>query len=95
MVCTGKDSHQQLTSDDNLRLAWNELRTLLERFANGASLDIISNAVQTLYEDSRKDEGLRNWFNEVNEFARRVCPLLSPYVLADQYDSASWSLVTS
>lgn len=33
---------------------------------------MISNAVQALYEDSRNDEGLRNWFNEVNEFARRV-----------------------
>ncbi|KAH9834962.1 uncharacterized protein C8Q71DRAFT_849227 [Rhodofomes roseus] len=55
----GKNSQRQVTSDDN-RQAWYELRTLLERFANGASLDIITNAtVRALYEDSRKDEGLR------------------------------------
>ncbi|TFY51464.1 hypothetical protein EVJ58_g10549 [Rhodofomes roseus] len=39
----GKNSQRQVTSDDN-RQAWYELRTLLERFANGASLDIITNA---------------------------------------------------
>lgn len=70
----GKDSHQKLTSDDNLQLAMSELRTLLERFADGVSLDIIGNAMRQLYEDSRNDEGLRNWFSEVNSFARDVCP---------------------
>lgn len=34
----GKDSHQQLTSDSSLQQATSELRTLLERFANGMSL---------------------------------------------------------
>lgn len=78
----GKDSHQKLTSDDNLQLAMSELRTLLERFADGVSLDIIGNAMRQLYEDSRNDEGLRNWFSEVNSFARDS--LMQPgYVLED------------
>ncbi|KZT65934.1 hypothetical protein DAEQUDRAFT_675958 [Daedalea quercina L-15889] len=87
----GKDSHQQLTSDGNLRQAWSELRTLLERFANGASLDIIANAVRALYEDSRSDEGLRNWFNEVNEFARR-CLIEPGYILDDQANARACQL---
>ncbi|PCH43513.1 hypothetical protein WOLCODRAFT_164502 [Wolfiporia cocos MD-104 SS10] len=79
----GKDSHQQLTSDSNLKQATYELRTLLERFAGGVSLDIIGDAMRALYEDSRNDEGLRTWFREVNEFARE-CLMQPGYVLDDQ-----------
>ena len=34
----GKDSHKQLTADESLQQATSELRTLLERFANGMSM---------------------------------------------------------
>ncbi|CCM07009.1 uncharacterized protein FIBRA_09328 [Fibroporia radiculosa] len=79
----GKQSHQQLGSDDNLQLAMRELRTLLERFANGVSMDIIVNAIRQLYDDSRRDEGLRHWLREVNEFVRQ-CLMEAGYVLDDQ-----------
>lgn len=52
-----------------------ELRTLLERFANGMSLDVIGDAVRALYDDSQKDEDLRRWFQDVNNFVREVCPI--------------------
>ena len=44
----GKDSHQQLTSDPNLQTSMRELRTLLERFANGRSLDTIGDTMRAV-----------------------------------------------
>ncbi len=79
----GKDSHQQLSSDPNVQTSLNEIRTLLERFANGRSLNTIGDAMRALYEDSQNDERLRHWFREVDEYVREV--LLEPgYVLDDQ-----------
>ncbi|KAI0940432.1 hypothetical protein AcW1_003630 [Taiwanofungus camphoratus] len=78
----GKDSHQQLSSDPALQQAMSELRTLLERFANGMSLDVIGDAVRALYDDSQKDEDLRRWFQDVNNFVREA--LMQPgYVIDD------------
>ncbi|OCH87448.1 hypothetical protein OBBRIDRAFT_837378 [Obba rivulosa] len=76
IVEQGKDSHQQLTSDDSLQLAVHELRTLLERFANGMSLDVIGDAIRALYNDAQQDEELRDWFRQCDAYARRV--LLDP-----------------
>ncbi|KZT08513.1 uncharacterized protein LAESUDRAFT_724022 [Laetiporus sulphureus 93-53] len=79
----GRDSHRQLTSDSNIQRATYEFRTLLERFANGVSLDIVGDAMRALYQDSQNDEGLRHWFHDVNEYVREC--LMSPgYVLDDQ-----------
>ncbi|TCD61093.1 hypothetical protein EIP91_009046 [Steccherinum ochraceum] len=76
----GKDSHQQLSSDSSLQQATSELRTLLERFANGMSLGVIGDAMRVLYEDAQKDEELRNWFKAVDAYIRKV--LIEPgYVL--------------
>ncbi|THH17056.1 hypothetical protein EUX98_g9201 [Antrodiella citrinella] len=76
----GKDSHQQLTSDDSLQQATSELRTLLERFANGMSLGVIGDAMRVLYDDAQRDESLRDWFKGVDSYIRKV--LLEPgYVL--------------
>ncbi|EKM56742.1 uncharacterized protein PHACADRAFT_91847 [Phanerochaete carnosa HHB-10118-sp] len=76
----GKDSHQQLTSDNSLQQATSELRTLLERFANGMSLGIIGDAVHDLYEDAQKDDELRDWFKQCDAYIRKV--LIEPgYVL--------------
>lgn len=66
--------------DSALTQATRELRMLLERFANGMSVDHIKDAIDALYDDANRDEGLRNWFKQVNGYARKV--LLQPgYVL--------------
>ncbi|QRW17273.1 hypothetical protein RhiXN_05275 [Rhizoctonia solani] len=60
-----------------------ELRTLLERFANGQSMDPILDATGALWDDAQKDEGLRAWFRKMDEYVRKV--LLEPgYVLQPQ-----------
>ncbi|RPD56928.1 hypothetical protein L226DRAFT_573722 [Lentinus tigrinus ALCF2SS1-7] len=79
----GKDSKNQLGSDGALNQATYELRTLLERFANGKSLGMIGDAMQTLYNDAQQDEELRNWFRSVDAYTRKV--LLDPgFVLEPQ-----------
>lgn len=70
----GKDSHQALASDGSLQQATSELRTLLERFANGMSMDVIGDAMHALWEDAQKDEELRDWFRSVDAYLRKVSP---------------------
>jgi len=84
-----KNAHSQakdVTQDTGLSQAARELRTLLERFANDRSMDQIKDAVDALYDDANRDEELRNWFKQANQYARKV--LLQPgYVLEPQCDT--------
>ncbi|KAI0275464.1 hypothetical protein BC834DRAFT_840264 [Gloeopeniophorella convolvens] len=64
----------------------NQIRTLLERFANGQSMDIFFDAVNNLIDDANKDEEFRQWFQSVDSYSRKV--LLEPgYVLEPQCNS--------
>ncbi|KAF7965517.1 hypothetical protein HWV62_43076, partial [Athelia sp. TMB] len=76
----GQDSHAALTGQSGLQQATTELRTLLERFANGQSMDIIFDAANALIEDTKHDEGLREWFSNVDAYVRK-CLLDAGYVL--------------
>lgn len=58
--------------DPAVKQATNELRTVLERFANNKSMEPIFDAVNTLINDARTDEGLRDWFKNVDTFVRKV-----------------------
>jgi hypothetical protein len=71
----GKDSHSKLVNDGSIQQATSELRTLLERFANGMSMDVIGDAMHDLYEDAQKDEELRAWLSSVDSYLRKVCLL--------------------
>lgn len=76
----GKEHAEGVAKDVNLKRATLEIRALLERFANGTSLDIIIGAVDDLIADSRSDDALREWFSAIDAYLRRV--LLEPgYVL--------------
>jgi len=86
-----KDTATGVTSDSSLKQATTELRTLLERFANGQSFDIIINAVNTLVDDAKADQELSDWFSQVDAYVRRV--LLEPgFVLEPQCNSTAESL---
>ena len=57
-----------------------QIRTLLERFADGKSMDIIIDAINDLIDDAKHDEEFRQWFQSVDAYSRKV--LLEPgYVL--------------
>ncbi|CCM06183.1 uncharacterized protein FIBRA_08425 [Fibroporia radiculosa] len=89
-----KDSHDIMRSDDSLQLAMSELRTLLERFANGMSLGVIGDTLQTLYQDAQQDEELREWFRSCDKYSRRVL-LESGYVLEPQCNNEANKLMES
>jgi len=65
-----------------LRQAEGDLKTLIERFANGTSTDDLWSSINTIYEDADKDEELRNWFKSMNQYIRR-CLQEQGYVLDD------------
>lgn len=48
-----------------------DLKTLIERFANGTSSDDLWSAVNQIYEDAQKDPELKDWFKSLDKYIRR------------------------
>jgi hypothetical protein len=63
-----------LKSDPALKQATKELRALLERFANGESIDIIIDAVNALVDDAQRDKEFKDWFKKVDTYIHKVRP---------------------
>lgn len=80
--------------DPSLRRATSELRILLERFANGRSVEPILDAANQLNTDAQNDEGLRNWFSDLDAYARKVRCLGVCYLLG-LLSTSTYPLVTS
>ncbi|KAI2621038.1 hypothetical protein GGS21DRAFT_386633 [Xylaria nigripes] len=59
-----------------------DLKTLIERFANGTSSDDLWDSINTLYEDADKDPELRNWFKSMDNYIRK-CLQQSGYIMDD------------
>ena len=76
---------QGTVSDARAALAQAEgdLKTLIERFANGTSTDDLWESINTIYEDADKDPELKNWFKAMNQYIRR-CLQLQGYILDDE-----------
>jgi len=68
-----------LTPGNKLQASMTELRTLLKRFANNKSLDIIIDAIDAIIDDTRRDQALREWFKSIDTYIRKV---LSSSVIA-------------
>lgn len=60
------------TKNEALKAATGELRELLERFANGHSMNGIFDACHALIDDARRDEEFRDWFHRLDTFIRKV-----------------------
>ena len=45
---------------------------VLERFADGKSLNIIVEAVDAMIDDARRDEELKGWWQSVDAYVRKV-----------------------
>lgn len=65
-----------------MELAIAELRTLLERFANNKSMDIVIDAINALIDDTRRDQSLREWFKSIDVYIRKVSLTLRYYIYA-------------
>lgn len=57
--------------DQDFQIAQRSAKQLIEKFANGKSLDPLINAIATMGNDMRNDEQLRSLFDEMNEFIHR------------------------
>ncbi|KAF2138726.1 uncharacterized protein K452DRAFT_290378 [Aplosporella prunicola CBS 121167] len=70
-------------TDDSLQMAEADLKTLIERFANGTSLDDVFDSIKAVYRDADKDPQLKGWFRHLNAYIRR-CLKEQGYVMQDQ-----------
>jgi hypothetical protein len=78
----GKDSAAKVADDPAYNAASLQFRALLERFANGQSMQPMWDAIDQMYTDAREDEGLRHWYHRANEYIHKV--LLEPgYIMDD------------
>lgn len=75
VASTGANQTNSLFSDPNLNQATSEMRTFLERCANGQRMDGMINAAQRLWDDAQEDEELRAWWGKVDTFVRKVSNL--------------------
>lgn len=59
-----------------------DFKTLIERFANSTSTDDIFESLNNIYRDADQDPELKNWFKDLDKFARR-CLKEQGYILQD------------
>lgn len=68
----GGSSARDVLKNDSVQSLQNNLRTLIERFANNTSLDSFFDSLNTVYRNAERDPELRNWFKNVNNLIRYV-----------------------
>ncbi|KID97651.1 hypothetical protein MAJ_06329, partial [Metarhizium majus ARSEF 297] len=66
-----------------------DLRTLIERFANGTSTSNLWESIGQIYKDADKDAELKGWFKNLDNFIRR-CLLEQGYIL-DESSNKEWN----
>lgn len=60
-----------------------DLKTLLERFANGTSFDDLFDSINQIYRDADRDPELKRWFTTMDKYIRR-CLQEQGYILQDE-----------
>ncbi|OTA95668.1 hypothetical protein M434DRAFT_393516 [Hypoxylon sp. CO27-5] len=66
----------------HLAAAEADLKTLIERFANGTSTDDLWSSINTIYEDADRDPELKNWFKSIDGYIRK-CLQQQGYIMDD------------
>lgn len=87
----GKSQVSGAHDDDHLQTAENQLKTLIERFANYTSLDDMIDSINDIYRDADKDPELRSWFRQMDSYIRR-CLKTQGYILTDDADR-EWNVL--
>jgi len=78
-------------TDSALQLAEADLKTLLERFANGTSFDDLVDAINQIYRDADQDPQLKNWFKHLDSYVRRLLKEQG-YILEDS-SNEEWNRI--
>ncbi|KAJ5125534.1 hypothetical protein N7448_004854 [Penicillium atrosanguineum] len=63
---------KDVRSTDSVKIVENNLRTLIERFANNTSLSNFFESLNNIYRDADQDPELRGWFSSMDTFIRRA-----------------------
>ncbi|KAJ6126885.1 hypothetical protein N7523_002497 [Penicillium sp. IBT 18751x] len=63
---------KDVRSTDSVQAVENDLRTLIERFANNTSLSDFFESLNNIYRDADQDPELRRWFSSIDTFIRRA-----------------------
>ncbi|KAI1204366.1 uncharacterized protein F4807DRAFT_447424 [Annulohypoxylon truncatum] len=66
----------------HLAAAEADLKTLIERFANGTSSDDLWSSINTIYADADKDPELKDWFKSIDSYIRK-CLQQQGYIMED------------
>ncbi|KAI2636559.1 hypothetical protein GGS26DRAFT_549574 [Hypomontagnella submonticulosa] len=66
----------------HLAAAEADLKTLIERFANGTSSDDLWDSINTIYEDADRDPELKDWFKSIDAYIRK-CLQQQGYIMED------------
>lgn len=61
----------------------NDIKTLLERFANSTSADDLIDSINTMYRDADRDPELKGWFTSLDRYIRK-CLQQSGYIMQDE-----------
>jgi hypothetical protein len=67
------------------------LKTLLERFANGTSSDDLIESINQIYTDADRDPELKNWFKRIDTYIRKILQQQG-YILEDE-SNAEWNRI--
>jgi len=70
-------------SDSALKKAEADLKTLIERFANGTSTNDLFDAINQIYRDADKDPELKSWFKQIDQYIRK-CLQQQGYIMEDR-----------
>ncbi|KAK9366573.1 hypothetical protein V1509DRAFT_629410 [Lipomyces kononenkoae] len=73
---------KQISENGHLQQAQDNLKVLIERFANNTSLDDLLDTFRDLYVDSDKDPVLKKWFRDLGAYIRKVLRE-EGYILSD------------
>ncbi|ATY60117.1 hypothetical protein A9K55_006343 [Cordyceps militaris] len=88
----GKESSGSLNqARSGFAAAEADLRTLIERFANGTSTSNLWKSIGQIYEDAQKDSELKGWFSNMDRYINRLL-LEQGYVLEEQ-STKDWDVL--
>ncbi|KAG6004228.1 hypothetical protein E4U54_000573 [Claviceps lovelessii] len=88
----GKDSQGSVKQvRGGFAAAESDLRTLIERFANGTSTANLWESIAQIYKDADNDSELKDWFKQFDSFIRR-CLLEQGYILDDS-SNKEWNRI--
>ncbi|KAJ6090135.1 hypothetical protein N7486_008950 [Penicillium sp. IBT 16267x] len=74
---------KDIRANDSVQAVENNLRTLIERFANNTSLSDFFESLDNIYRDADKDPELRGWFKNIDTYIRK-CLREQGFIMEDE-----------